>query len=174
MGLVGGQVDVGHVSLELADGHRPVARAAAAGFFAGLRTDASQHRGQGDVGLHRHDGISQLVGRDLVQAKMLAEKNGLAINCSADNGTVLWQYPDPDRLVLGDDEVLLAVSDDPEGAIRMIDLRGLPLRKAAAFLSYAGIKHEIEGTGWVESQSVKPGTIVKPDAVCRLRCRPIG
>jgi hypothetical protein len=55
----------------------------------------------------------------------------------------------------------------------MVDLRGLSIREASAFLKFAGITSRIKGRGKVFKQSIKPGEIVSKDAVCWLECRPI-
>jgi cell division protein FtsI (penicillin-binding protein 3) len=117
--------------------------------------------------------VPDFTGRDILQARMLAEKRGVKIRCDADEGRVVWQFPAPDRLVLNDDEVLLATQRN-DAALEVINLKGLTIRKAAAFLDQAGINYEIEGTGCVTYQSLPPGTRITSNQSCRLRCRPIG
>lgn len=118
--------------------------------------------------------VPDFIGRDVIQAQMLAEKRGVKVRCDSDGGRVAWQYPSPDRLVLGDDEVILAARSDEDGTLSVINMKGLTLRKAIAFLEHAGIKYEIDGSGCVTHQSLKAGTKVTENQTCRLRCRPIG
>ncbi len=113
-----------------------------------------------------------MIGRDLIQAKMLAEKRGVKIRCSAKEGTVVWQFPAPDRLIMCDDEVVVAVAPPGEEQTGMIDLKGLTVRKAAAFLEHVGLEYEIEGTGRIKKQSIRPGETITEGQTCRLTCRP--
>ncbi len=116
--------------------------------------------------------VPDFVGRDILQARMLAEKKGVKIRCRADEGRVVWQYPAADRLILAEDEILVWVAPPDDSKLSMIDLRGLSIRKASAFLTRVGIKYSIEGTGRVRTQSVRPGEPITTNQVCRLQCRP--
>jgi cell division protein FtsI/penicillin-binding protein 2 len=116
--------------------------------------------------------VPDLVGRDILQARMLAEKKGVRIRCRADEGKVVWQYPAADRLILAADEILVLVAQPDDPKPRMIDLRGLTIRKASAFLTRVGIKYSIKGTGRIRKQSVRPGEPITTNQVCRLQCRP--
>jgi len=113
------------------------------------------------------------IGRDIVQTRLIAERKGVNVRCYAESGSVIWQYPAPDRLMLADDEVLLAVTTKDNGQPDMSDLKGLTIRRASAFLDYTGIKYTIEGSGRVTYQSIRPGKPLTSNTVCRLRCRPI-
>jgi len=117
--------------------------------------------------------VPDFVGRDLIQARILAEKRGVRIKCDADVGVVVWQYPAPDRLVLVEDEVILAATAPGETRPGMIDLRHFTIRRATAFLEFAGIKYTIEGSGRIVYQSVRPGEPITDNLTCRLECRPI-
>ena len=113
------------------------------------------------------------IGRDLVQTRLIAEREGVKVRCRAESGSVLWQYPAPDRLMLANDEILLAVATTDSGLPDMSDLKGLTIRRASAFLDFAGIKYTIEGSGRVTYQSIRPGEPLTSNTVCRLRCRSI-
>jgi hypothetical protein len=54
----------------------------------------------------------------------------------------------------------------------MIDLKGATIRRASAFLDFAGAKYTIEGSGRVAEQSVPPGKTISDSLVCRLVCQP--
>jgi len=116
--------------------------------------------------------VPNFVGRDIVQARLLAEKEGVKLCDVNEEGVVCWQYPPPDRLIFCDDEVLVAVQSTTEPAPRMIDLRGQSIRKATAFLSHIGVKLVVEGTGIIKEQSIPPGSTLRPGTLCRLTCRP--
>jgi len=114
----------------------------------------------------------EFVGRDITPALLLAEKKGVKLRCLGSDGLVLWQYPSPDRLVMVDDEMLVVVTPQVIDSLTMIDLKGLSIREASAFLSFAGINYTVEGKGKVVRQSIKPGQSISARSVCRLHCRP--
>jgi len=116
--------------------------------------------------------VPNFVGRDIVQARMLAEREGVRLREHDCAGVVYWQYPPPDRVIFCDDEVLVAVRSSEGDGPRMIDLRGESIRKAAAFLRQYGVQLVIEGTGRVKEQSISPGSVLQPGTLCRLTCRP--
>ncbi|MBD3257977.1 hypothetical protein GF377_06055 [candidate division GN15 bacterium] len=113
-----------------------------------------------------------LIGRDLTQARMMAEKHGVLLRCPETDGRVVWQYPAPDRLILAADEMVVAVASVDTQTPVMIDLRGLTIRKATAFLNHLGIEYRVTGRGLVRRQSIRPGTALEDVAECRLECRP--
>ncbi len=113
-----------------------------------------------------------LIGHDLQQAKLQADNREVKLRCAAAEGTVVWQFPPPDRLMIIGDEVLVAVAPADKEKSLMADLRGLTVRKATAFLNHVGIPFVVEGNGQVASQSLKPGEAIPVGAVCKLRCRP--
>lgn len=124
---------------------------------------------------HRLDAMVEVpnfVGRDIVQVRMLAQREGVRLRDVDQGGVVYWQYPPPDRAIFCDDEVLVAVQSSEEPGPRMIDLRGESIRKAAAFLRQNGVQLVIEGTGRVKEQSIPPGSVLQPGTLCRLTCRP--
>jgi cell division protein FtsI (penicillin-binding protein 3) len=116
--------------------------------------------------------VPDFVGRDILQAKELARRHGVAIRCDATEGQVVWQYPAPDRLILCGDDILVAVAKTSDANPEMLNLKGLTIRRASAFLNHLGIKYTIEGSGRVAQQSIRPGQTVTSAAVCRLKCRP--
>ncbi|MEW5795130.1 MAG: penicillin-binding transpeptidase domain-containing protein [Candidatus Zixiibacteriota bacterium] len=116
--------------------------------------------------------VPDFVGRDIYQARMLAEQRGVNLRSDSLSGVVVWQYPAPDRAILVTDEVVVAVV--PAGRTRptMIDLRGESIRRASAFLDFAGITYTIVGSGRVTEQSVPPGEPITDTLNCRLVCEP--
>jgi len=113
-----------------------------------------------------------LLGREVRQAGAIARSKGVNLHCDSSlTGTVVWQYPAPDRVMLSGDEMLVAAADPQTGAVSMIDLTGLTIRKASAFLQRAGVNVTIEGTGKVCTQSILPGAVLAEGQTCRLSCR---
>lgn len=115
--------------------------------------------------------VPDLVGRDLIEAKELADIRGVKLRCSSAEGTVTWQFPPPDRMMLLEDELLVEVDSTEKEDPVMMDLRGLTIRKASAWLNYHGIKFTVDGTGIIVKQSVRPGQTLTSAPVCRLTCR---
>ncbi len=52
------------------------------------------------------------------------------------------------------------------------DVKGLSLREAVSRLSRCGVRVQVEGSGWVVRQSLKPGSELKADQVCVLTAEP--
>ncbi len=117
--------------------------------------------------------VPDLLGKRFEYANKIVEERGLELRTTKDSGTVLWQYPSPDRLLFENDEILIAVAEMTEDPIIMPDLRGLSIRQASAFLHFAGIKERVQGSGLVRRQSIAPGKIITKNNECRLECRPI-
>ena len=116
--------------------------------------------------------VPDFVGRDVIQARLLAGKRGVKLTPSSDSGVVVWQYPAPDRRLLVNDAVMVAVVPPGKTAPAMADLTGATIRRASAFLDFAGAKYTIEGSGRVMEQSVPPGEMISDSLVCRLVCQP--
>ncbi|UCG63087.1 MAG: PASTA domain-containing protein [Candidatus Zixiibacteriota bacterium] len=116
--------------------------------------------------------IPDLVGRGLAQARALAAEHDLSILCDAEEGTVAWQFPPANRLTFRGDKILVSVTTESADDVTMMDLRGLSIREASAFLERAGINFMFRGNGQVVRQSIKPGETVSRGTQCRLDCRP--
>lgn len=54
----------------------------------------------------------------------------------------------------------------------MPNLISYSMRDAIAMLNEIGLKYKITGTGKVVSQSIQPGTAIKSDLVCFIKCEP--
>ena len=106
---------------------------------------------------------------------VLSEKEnaimGLLVRAD-DSGFVIWQVPGPDRIMLPGDEIILAVQKNSEDHLRMINRKGLSIRKAGAFLQFAGLRPRVRGNGHVCVQSIKEGSPIESGNVCRLICQP--
>jgi beta-lactam-binding protein with PASTA domain len=74
-------------------------------------------------------------------------------------------------MIVTNDDILVAVADG-EAPPRMVDLRGLSIRKASAYLDWLGLPFTIEGRGRVVKQSIRPGEAISGDTSCRLNCKP--
>ena len=117
--------------------------------------------------------VPDLVGRNVNEARARTGERGLNLRCNADSGFVLWQFPAADRMIVRDDDVLVAVSSANNDSTCMVDLMGLSIREASAWLDHLGVMFTIEGRGSVVRQSIEPGAVLKDDQTCRLMCRSI-
>jgi len=116
--------------------------------------------------------VPDFIGRDLTLAAAIADKRDLRLRTDTSEGKIIWQFPAADRLVFVDDEILAAVEQAGKPGLRMIDLKGLSTRQAAAFLQFAGITCRIKGNGRVTKQSIRPGEKIADKMICQLECRP--
>jgi len=117
--------------------------------------------------------VPNLIGRNLTNAEQAVFKEGLMLRTNRSDGLVIWQYPQPDHLLFAGDEVIVVTQELASDDVMMLDLKGLSIREASAFASFANIKLEITGQGQVVKQSIRPGTDITDDAVCKLACRSI-
>lgn len=111
------------------------------------------------------------VGWDISSAAKLAEARGVHMRSTAAEGTVVWQYPPADKSIPAGEEVLAAVSNPADSAMRMPDMTGLALKKVSAFLSYAGVHFNIRGSGRVVRQSIPPGELITAAKPCVVECQ---
>ena len=116
--------------------------------------------------------VPDLFGRDLSLAKQIAEAHGLDLRSNRTKGTVIWQFPLPDRLAVTGESILVAVEAAEDTTVVMADMKGLSLRKVSAFLDFAGVKTVVEGCGLVRQQSIRPGQPLTTNSTCRIGCKP--
>ncbi len=117
--------------------------------------------------------VPDLLGHQLAQAKAIAEDAGFELRTGCDDGTVVWQFPPPDRLAFDNEQIIVLTKEDETNQPRMADLKGLSIREVSAFLSLIGVDCVVQGNGRVVAQSIKPGETITENSICRLECRPI-
>ncbi|HWR83929.1 MAG TPA: penicillin-binding transpeptidase domain-containing protein [Candidatus Deferrimicrobium sp.] len=118
--------------------------------------------------------VPDLVGRDIARAAAITRVRDLKLRASGQAGAVAWQFPAPEREVFAGDEILTVVEHPTEPGLRMVDLKGLSIRQASAFLQFAGITSRIQGSGRVVNQSIPPGDPIVKGSYCQLDCSPQG
>ena len=111
-----------------------------------------------------------LVGMSRELAQDIAGERGIALRTTASEGMVVWQYPPPGRMVYKGDELLVAVEQPGDSVMRMPDIKGLGVRKASAFLTFAGVQYAVRGSGRVVNQSIEAGEMLTPDSNCLVEC----
>jgi cell division protein FtsI/penicillin-binding protein 2 len=117
--------------------------------------------------------LPNFVGRDLEAASQLAEVRGIKLRTTADEGTVVWQFPPPDRKVAEGDEVVALVTNPTDSILRMPNVTGFPVKKVTALLNHVGAKFHIRGTGRVVSTSVAAGEPFDLTVPVQVECQPI-
>jgi len=116
--------------------------------------------------------VPDLVGRRLDAARARADERSLAIRCGGDDGFVVWQFPTADHMLVENDEILVAVSSSDDEPQKMVDLTGLSIREASAYLDWLGLPFKVEGRGRVVKQSIRPGETINQGKNCLLHCKP--
>lgn len=117
--------------------------------------------------------IPNFIGQSLTVAAQLAEFRGVKLRSSVAEGTVVWQFPPPQKLAFKGDEVIVEVMSAADSLVRMPDMTGMPVRTATALLHRAGVAFTIKGSGRVVSQSVPPGEPLRADTMCQVECQPL-
>ncbi len=79
--------------------------------------------------------------------------------------TIIDQYPSKSTEINTKDKLFLFTNDP---VITMPDLTNYSFKDADTVLNKLGIKHTLEGAGYVGLQSISPGTVITPDTVVTL------
>lgn len=138
-----------------------------------LFTSAGGSLAEKPAGLDSTIQIPNFVGQSLTLAAKLAEYRGVKLRSSVAEGTVVWQFPPPQKLAFKGDEVIVEVVSPADSLVRMPDMTGLPVRAVTAVLHRAGVAFTIRGSGRVVSQSVPPGEPLRSDTMCQVECQPL-
>ncbi|MEW6051260.1 MAG: penicillin-binding transpeptidase domain-containing protein [Candidatus Zixiibacteriota bacterium] len=128
---------------------------------------------QKPVGLDSAIQAPDLVGRSIASAAKLAEYWGVKLRSADTTGTVIWQYPAPNRLIFKGEEVVVHLLSPSDTVAHMPDMTGLPVRTVSALLRHVGISFTIKGNGRVVSQSIPAGEALRSDSMCQLECQPL-
>jgi cell division protein FtsI (penicillin-binding protein 3) len=129
-------------------------------FLPGAKVVADGDRGNSND-------IPDFIGRDVTHAKNIAEKKGIHLSASGDEGIIIWQYPPSDRRILGNGRVAVLVEGNQN---MMTDLTGFNLRTAITVLNFQGLPCTVTGSGIVKKQFPPAGTALTESTNCRLIC----
>jgi penicillin-binding protein 2B len=99
--------------------------------------------------------LSTYLNKSITSVTSELEKNNLKVITLGTSGKVVKQYPSKGNVVYSGDTVILVSSDYDN---TMLDLTGLSYKEAVKVLNLMSINYEIEGTGYVYSQSISKGT----------------
>ena len=79
---------------------------------------------------------------------------------------IINQYPEKGKVITTKDLVILITNDNINR--RIPDFTGLSINQSKTLLSYLGIKYELEGNGYVVSQSIPKDTLITGDMSLKL------
>lgn len=94
------------------------------------------------------------------------ENDGLNVIVLGNGDKIINQYPYANSVILNNEEIILITNDLN---ITMPSLLGYSRIKAISLLNLLGIDYEIEGYGFVESQSIKAGNIIDDKVLLKLK-----
>lgn len=98
------------------------------------------------------------INKKLDNVKSELEINGMKYSIIGNGSKVIKQVPEKNTTITNEDIVYLITNDDN---ISLPDVNGMSGKNAKALLESLGIKVNVEGAGYVVSQSVSPGTNIK-------------
>jgi cell division protein FtsI/penicillin-binding protein 2 len=114
--------------------------------------------------------IPALIGMEVAMASQAAEARGIKLVSNNSEGVVVWQYPPQGRRIPGGETVVVDARNSEERPARMIDLRGMKMRTAVAWLEHQRMDFRIKGNGVIRSQKPAPGELVNDKSGCFLAC----
>ena len=79
---------------------------------------------------------------------------------------IINQYPAKGQVITTKDLIILITNDNINRKIP--DFTGLSINQSKTLLSYLDINYELEGNGYVVSQSIEKGTIIDKDMTLKL------
>lgn len=126
---------------------------------------------ESDNSIPRPIEVPDFVGHSVDWARVQAEDVGIDVRSATDSGFVAWQFPPAGGLMFPGDEIVLATTNLEQADLHMVDLTGLSLRQAAAFMHFAGVTFHARGNGHVVDQSLRPGKEISTRSFCQLQLR---
>lgn len=114
--------------------------------------------------------IPDLSGKTPVMAEQLLKKNKLLVKVVGTGSKVVGQYPKPGEELLADGVVYVVTDSLTEDYLP--DFTGQTLREVMEYSSMLGLKLEVEGKGYIVSQSIPPGTRVTKGQILKVQLNP--
>lgn len=113
-----------------------------------------------------------VVGMPVKQAQDTLKKMGLVANLIGTEGQVKKQWPQPGVEVSEGTKMYLAVTSAGGQGLVMPDLTGVSMRETGDILTTLGLSMIPDGTGFVVSQSIKPGHAVQVGTSVKVSFQP--
>ena len=109
--------------------------------------------------------LSSFINQSTAEVKEKLKNDGLNVTVLGDGDKIIKQYPYENTTILDNEEVIL-ITNDPN--ITMPSLIGYSRIKAISILNLLGVDYEVEGYGFVTSQSVKKGEVIADKVLITL------
>ena len=110
--------------------------------------------------------VPDLVGKTPIVSEQKLAEAGLKILVVGEGSKVLKQYPGPGEKVI-EGNVVYAITDDSSQTM-LPDFTGKTLREVMELCTMMGVMVDIEGSGFVVSQSLPPGTVLTRGETLRI------
>lgn len=110
--------------------------------------------------------VSSYINKKTVDVKTILDNFGVNTIVIGEGNKVINQYPASGMKITTKDLVILVTNDNINR--RMPNFIGYSLSDVKTILSYLDIEYEIEGNGYVVSQSIKEDTIITDDMILKL------
>ncbi len=119
--------------------------------------------------------VPDLVGQSLNSANRTLKNLRLHPADLDASGVITKQWPQPGTRVGVSSQVILATTSETavSGSVRIPNLLGMPMIEAVSASSLLGLQLELQGDGYVASQSIAPGKIVPLGTKIAAVFRPI-
>jgi len=109
--------------------------------------------------------LSSFINQKTDEALTKLETDGLKVTVLGKGDRVIGQYPVEDTTILSNEEVILITNDN----ITMPSLIGYSRIKVISILNQLNIDYEIDGYGFVDSQSIEEGSIIEDKVLVTLK-----
>lgn len=125
--------------------------------YLNIHPSQNQNQSQSQTSKDQSIMIGDYKGKSVEQVKQDLDKIGLKVDVLGSGSTVVAQMPASGERVLPGAKVLLRT----DGSVKMPDLSGWSLSNVMKLDRLLGLKPNVKGSGFVASQSIAPGTVVK-------------
>ena len=109
--------------------------------------------------------LESYINKDLNTVMSSLKANSLNVVVLGEGNKVIGQYPIKDTKINKIDKVFLLT----EGSIKVPDFKGYSVRDFKSFANLANVKYNIDGIGYLVSQNIKPGEVLKEDSILEVK-----
>lgn len=106
--------------------------------------------------------LDSYINKKVTDVTTILEKNNIKGIFLGNGDTIISQYPIKDVTIVSKDKVFLLTNGNE---IKMPNVKGYSKIEIIALCKLLGINYEIEGTGYVVSQSISADTIITKDSI---------
>ena len=101
--------------------------------------------------------IPSFINKNTIDVEKTLQEKGLTYIKVGDGEKIIKQYPQKDNVVTSLDKIVIVTNSEN---ITMPNLMGYSNSEVKNILNIIGVPYEIEGTGYVTSQSIAAGAII--------------